>query len=121
MTNGSERKRPRVVIVGGGFGGVAAAKALKRAPVDVTLIDRNNHQVFQPLLYEAATAALEASDVARRIQVFSSWVWSFFTSARGARLIAQPVEEERARSEHVAQPPHPPMVQAPSAELPSHA
>src|SRR5262245_21872468 len=63
MTNVSNGKRPQVVIVGGGFGGVAAAKALKRAPVDVTLIDRNNHQVFQPLLYEAATAALEAPDI----------------------------------------------------------
>ena len=51
------------MIVGGGFGGVAAAKALKRAPVDITLIDRNNHQVFQPLLYQVATSALEAPDI----------------------------------------------------------
>jgi NADH:ubiquinone reductase (H+-translocating) len=55
--------RPHVVILGGGFGGLAAALALKHAPVHVTLIDRNNHQVFQPLLYQVATSGLEMSDV----------------------------------------------------------
>ena len=45
----------RVVIVGGGFGGLAAAKALRKAPVKVILIDRTNHHVFQPLLYQVAT------------------------------------------------------------------
>jgi NADH dehydrogenase len=54
---------PRVVILGGGFGGLAAARALKHAPVRVTLLDRNNHQVFQPLLYQVATSGLEMSDV----------------------------------------------------------
>jgi NADH dehydrogenase len=44
---------PRVVIVGGGFGGLAAAKALKKAPVNVILIDRANHHLFQPLLYRS--------------------------------------------------------------------
>jgi NADH:ubiquinone reductase (H+-translocating) len=58
------RARPRVVIVGGGFGGVAAARALRRAPVDVVVIDRRNHQIFQPLLYQVATAVLAPSDVA---------------------------------------------------------
>jgi len=48
----------RVVIVGGGFGGLAAAKALRRAPVKVILIDRTNHHVFQPLLYQVATSVL---------------------------------------------------------------
>ena len=52
---------PRVVIVGGGFGGLYAARALKRTPVDVTLIDRRNHHLFQPLLYQVATAALSPS------------------------------------------------------------
>lgn len=56
--------RRRVVIVGGGFGGIAAAKALKHAPVDITLVDRSNHFVFQPLLYQVASAALAPSDVA---------------------------------------------------------
>jgi NADH:quinone reductase (non-electrogenic) len=58
------RARPRVVIVGGGFGGVAAARALRRAPVDIVVIDRRNHQIFQPLLYQVATAVLAPSDVA---------------------------------------------------------
>src|SRR5260370_24865617 len=54
----------RVVIIGGGFGGLRAAKALKRAPVDVTLIDRRNYHLFQPLLYQVATGSLSAGDVA---------------------------------------------------------
>jgi len=60
----STTDRPRVVILGGGFGGLTAARALKRAPVVVTLIDQNNHHVFQPLLYQVATSALESTDVA---------------------------------------------------------
>jgi NADH dehydrogenase len=51
------------VILGGGFGGLHAARALRRAPVRVTLVDRENHHVFQPLLYQAATAALETPDI----------------------------------------------------------
>jgi NADH dehydrogenase len=54
----------RVLIVGGGFGGLEAAKALARAPVEVTLIDRQNHHCFQPLLYQVATATLSPADVA---------------------------------------------------------
>ncbi|HST06659.1 MAG TPA: NAD(P)/FAD-dependent oxidoreductase [Gemmatimonadaceae bacterium] len=61
-------KRPRIVIVGGGFGGIAAAKALKRAHADVTLIDRTNHFIFQPLLYQVATAALAPSDITAPIR-----------------------------------------------------
>ena len=49
--------RHRVVIVGGGFGGLDAARALRRAVVDVTLIDRQNHHLFSPLLYQVATAS----------------------------------------------------------------
>ena len=49
---------PRVVIVGGGFGGLAAAKALRRAPAEVILLDRTNHHLFQPLLYQVATTVL---------------------------------------------------------------
>ena len=55
--------RPRVVILGGGFGGLHAARALRNAPVDVTLIDRTNHHLFQPLLYQVATATLAPSDI----------------------------------------------------------
>ncbi|CEJ12377.1 NADH dehydrogenase-like protein [bacterium YEK0313] len=60
--------RPRVVIVGGGFGGLAAAKALRKAPVDITLIDRRNHHLFQPLLYQVATAALSPGQIAQPIR-----------------------------------------------------
>ena len=55
---------PHVVIVGGGFGGLYAARALAGRPVRVTLLDRRNHHLFQPLLYQVATAALNASDIA---------------------------------------------------------
>jgi NADH:ubiquinone reductase (H+-translocating) len=59
---------PHVVIVGGGFGGLEAAKALADAPVRVTLIDAHNHHLFQPLLYQVATAALAAPDIAAPIR-----------------------------------------------------
>jgi NADH:ubiquinone reductase (H+-translocating) len=58
------QQRPKVVIVGAGFGGLQAAKALSRVAVDVTVIDRQNHHCFQPLLYQVATAALSPADVA---------------------------------------------------------
>jgi NADH:ubiquinone reductase (H+-translocating) len=60
--------RPRVVIIGGGFGGIAAAGALRHANVDITLVDRTNHFIFQPLLYQVATAALAPSDVTAPIR-----------------------------------------------------
>lgn len=60
--------RPHVVIIGGGFGGMAAAKALRNAPVDVTVIDRRNHHLFQPLLYQVATAGLSPADIAGSIR-----------------------------------------------------
>jgi len=56
------------VIVGGGFGGLRAARALRRAPVEVVLLDRRNHHLFQPLLYQVATAALNPSDIAYPIR-----------------------------------------------------
>ena len=55
---------PRVVIVGGGFGGLYAARALRKAPVQITLLDRRNHHLFQPLLYQVATAALSPAHIA---------------------------------------------------------
>jgi NADH dehydrogenase len=60
----SNSERSHVVIVGGGFGGLSAAKALANKPFEVTLIDRNNHHLFQPLLYQVATAALSPADIA---------------------------------------------------------
>ena len=53
--------RPRVVILGGGFAGIIAARTLRNAPVDITVIDRTNHHLFQPLLYQVAMAVLAPS------------------------------------------------------------
>lgn len=58
----------KIVIVGGGFGGISAAKALAKGPFDIWLIDKKNHHLFQPLLYEVATAALSAEDIATPIR-----------------------------------------------------
>src|SRR5246127_3409450 len=60
--------QPKIIIVGGGFGGLAAAKALRKAPAKITLIDRTNHHLFQPLLYQVATAALTPSQIATPIR-----------------------------------------------------
>ena len=67
MSTNSPRT-PRVVIVGGGFGGLSAARALKHEAVDITVIDRNNHHTFQPLLYQVATATLNPSDITAPIR-----------------------------------------------------
>jgi len=61
-------RRPHVVIIGGGFGGLAVARALAKAPVHITLVDRRNHHLFQPLLYQVATAALNPGDIAYPIR-----------------------------------------------------
>jgi NADH dehydrogenase FAD-containing subunit len=68
MTSSTLTGRPRVVIVGCGFGGLSAAKALGRANVDVTLIDRRNYHLFQPLLYQVATAGLSPAEIAQPIR-----------------------------------------------------
>jgi NADH dehydrogenase len=60
--------RPKVLIIGGGFGGLYAARALRHAQVDITLVDRTNHHLFQPLLYQVATATLAPSDIAGPIR-----------------------------------------------------
>jgi NADH:ubiquinone reductase (H+-translocating) len=62
------RDRPRVVIVGAGFGGLEAARRLGRSPVEITIIDRHNYHLFQPLLYQVATAALSPADIAQPIR-----------------------------------------------------
>ena len=72
--------RPHVVIVGGGFGGLYCAKQLKRAPVRITLVDERNFHVFQPLLYQVATATLSAGDIAAPIR----WV---LRKARNLRVL----------------------------------
>ena len=84
--------REHVVIVGGGFGGINAAMRLKNAPVDITLIDRRNHHLFQPLLYQVATGALSPADIAtplrgllrrqKNVQVLLGEVVDFDTANR---------------------------------------
>src|SRR5687767_12647945 len=90
------KPKPKVIIVGGGFGGLWAAKALANKPVDVTLIDRKNHHVFQPLLYQVATAVLSPGEIAqpirrilhyaKNIEVILGEVIDFDTSANTVRL-----------------------------------
>jgi len=64
----STQAPPRIVIIGAGFGGLSAAKQLARAPFDVTVIDRHNYHLFQPLLYQVATAGLSPADIASPIR-----------------------------------------------------
>ncbi len=61
-------QRPRVVIVGAGFGGLSAAKGLAKAPFDITIVDRHNYHLFQPLLYQVATAGLSPADIASPVR-----------------------------------------------------
>lgn len=63
-----KKSKPHVVIIGAGFGGLQAAKGLAKVPIDVTLIDKNNYHLFQPLLYQVATAGLAAPDIAAPIR-----------------------------------------------------
>src|SRR5277367_6456745 len=63
-----QKNIPRIVIVGGGFGGLAAAKALKHTPARITLIDRTNHHLMQPLLYQVATSILAPGQIAAPIR-----------------------------------------------------
>src|SRR6202140_3353575 len=60
--------QPKIVIVGGGFGGLAAAKALRNVPAKIILIDRTNHHVFQPLLYQVATSVLSPGQIGSPIR-----------------------------------------------------
>ena len=72
-------RRPRIVIIGAGFGGLSAAQRLARVAADVTVIDRRNHHVFQPLLYQVATAGLDAETIAAPIR-------AQFTRARNVEV-----------------------------------
>jgi len=77
--------RPRVVIVGGGFAGLVAARKLVGRGVDLTVVDRQNHHLFQPLLYQVATAALNPSDIAAPIRML--------VARRGARVLLAEVRQ----------------------------
>ena len=80
-----------IVIIGGGFGGLYAARALRRAPVRVTIVDRRNHHVFQPLLYQVAMAALSPGDIASPIR------WILRRQSNVEVLLAEVREIDRAR------------------------
>ena len=82
---------PRIVIIGGGFGGITAAKKLKRANAQVTVIDRTNHFIFQPLLYQVATAALAPSEITAPIR------WILRRSKNTEVLLAEVREIDPAR------------------------
>ena len=90
----SENKRWHVVIVGGGFGGLRAAQALKSAPVDVTLIDRRNYHLFQPLLYQVATGSLSPGEIAAPLR-------SVFSRQKNTRVLLGEVVDLDAVSKHV--------------------
>src|SRR6201993_4842717 len=68
VVEASHPERKRVVIIGGGFAGIAAARALRHADAEVLLIDRRNHHIFQPLLYQVATAVLSPAEIAAPIR-----------------------------------------------------
>src|SRR5688572_3545931 len=90
-------QRPRVVIIGGGFGGLHAAKALANEAVEVTLIDRKNHHIFQPLLYQVALGVLSPGEItaslrhilrtSRNVHTILGEVTEFDTTARRVRFI----------------------------------
>lgn len=76
----TERRRHRVVVVGGGFGGLYAIRGLRRAPVDITLVDRRNFHLFQPLLYQVSTGGLSPADIASPLR-------HIFKTQRNVRVI----------------------------------
>jgi NADH:ubiquinone reductase (H+-translocating) len=91
----SSAARPRVVIIGAGFGGLTAARALKSAPVEITLVDRRNFHLFQPLLYQVATAALSPGEIAWPIR-------SVFASQKNVRAVMMEVNSIDPTSQTVS-------------------
>jgi NADH:ubiquinone reductase (H+-translocating) len=83
--------RPRVVVIGGGFAGLAAARSLRRAEMDVVVVDRRNHHLFQPLLYQVATAGLSPGDIAAPIR------WVLRTQRNTQVLLAEVLSIDTAR------------------------
>jgi NADH:ubiquinone reductase (H+-translocating) len=84
-----------VVIIGAGFGGLAAARTLRSVPVEITLIDRRNFHLFQPLLYQVATAALSPGDIAWPLR-------SIFASQKNVRVVMMEVNSIDPASKTVA-------------------
>jgi len=85
-TTDTSKPLPRVIIIGGGFGGLYAAKVLANKPVDVLIIDRTNHHTFQPLLYQVATAMLSPADIAQPIR-------AILKEAQNIRVVMGTVEQ----------------------------
>src|SRR5215510_5441421 len=89
------RQKHRIVIVGAGFGGIAAAKALRHADADVFLIDRRNHHIFQPLLYQVATAVLSPAEIAapiRQLEVKQRNLSVLLAEVTGVDLASRAIE-----------------------------
>jgi NADH dehydrogenase len=86
MTDSSPSTRPRVVIVGAGFGGLSAARALARSPVDTLVIDRNNYHTFHALLYQVAAAELEPEEISYPVRTILRGIpnASFLMGQKGA-------------------------------------
>ena len=80
----------RVVVIGGGFGGLQAARRLRRAPVQITLVDRRNFHLFQPLTYQVATGALSAGEIAYPLR-------AIFKREHNVRVLMAEVERRRPR------------------------
>src|SRR6516225_10776971 len=88
-------ERKRVVIIGGGFAGIAAAHALRHADAEVLLIDRRNHHIFQPLLYQVATAILSAAEIAapiRQLEAKQQNVRVLLAEATGVNVASRTIE-----------------------------
>ena len=94
-------RRPHVVILGAGFGGLNAAQGLRNAPVDVTVVDRRNYHLFQPLLYQVATAALSPAQIATPIR-------HILARQKNATVLMEKVDgiDTQARHGHHREPPH---------------
>jgi NADH dehydrogenase len=91
----ASRKQKRVVIIGGGFGGIAAARALRRCDAEVVLIDRRNHHIFQPLLYQVATAVLSPAEIAapiRQLEARQRNLNVFLAEVTGVDVASQTIE-----------------------------
>src|SRR6516225_4390945 len=89
------RERKRVIIVGAGFAGIAAARALRHADVDVVLVDRRNHHIFQPLLYQVATAILSPAEIAapiRQLEVKQQNLSALLAEVTGVDIASRGIE-----------------------------